>query len=284
MIQIKHRRTEAVLFESEAETLRKAVEEAVKQKAYLGGADLGGADLGDADLGGADLGDADLSGADLSGADLGDAYLRDAYLRDADLGGADLGGADVGGAYLGGAYLGGADLRGAYLRGAYLRDAYLGGADVGGAYLGGADLRGAKGLPEPLPPDPETPYVRVVAKTDAERAERFRKHHPEVPVIADLDRRILAAIEAGGALDMSSWHSCATTHCRAGWAITLAGEKGAELEKKHGPQRAGMLIYGCSTGRVPHFFASNDVAMEDIRACAAKSAEPPIDSQAASEP
>ena len=203
MIQIKHRYTEAVLFESEAETLRKAVEEAVNQKVDL----------------------------------------RDAY----------LGGAD------------------------------LGGANLGDAYLGGANLGDAEGLPEPLPPDPETPYVRVVAKTDAERAERFRKHHPEVPVIVDLDKRILAAIEAGGALDMSSWHSCATTHCRAGWAITLAGEKGAELERKHGPRRAGMLIYGCSTGRVPHFFASNEAAMEDIRACAAKSAEPAADGQGASE-
>ena len=55
------------------------------------------------------------------------------------------------------------------------------------------------------------------------------------------------------------------------------------LEKEHGPQRAGMLIYGCSTGRVPHFFASNEAAMEDLRACAAKSAEPAADSQAASQ-
>ena len=243
MIQIKHRYTEAVLFESEAETLRKAVKEAVKHKV-----DLRGAYLRDAYLGGAYLGDAYLGGADL-----GDAYLGGAYLR---------------GAYLGGAYLGGADLRG---------------ADLGDAYLGDAYLGDAKGLPQPLPPDPATPYVRVVAKTDAERAERFRKHHPEVPVIADLDKQILAAIEAGGALDMSSWHSCATAHCRAGWAITLAGEKGAALEKEHGPQRAGMLIYGCSTGRVPHFFASNEAAMEDLRACAAKSAEPAADSQAASQ-
>ena len=62
MIQIKHRYTEAVLFESEAETLRKAVKEAVKHKvdlgdAYLGGADLRGADLRDANLGGAYLGE-----------------------------------------------------------------------------------------------------------------------------------------------------------------------------------------------------------------------------------
>jgi hypothetical protein len=69
---------------------------------------------------------------------------------------------------------------------------------------------------------------------------------------------------------MSSWHKCATTHCRAGWAITLAGPAGAELEAKHGPQRAGAMIYRASTGRVPHFFATNERAFEDIRACAAE--------------
>ena len=89
-IEIKHWITGAVLFELEKEgnTIKKTVEQAVKEKAYLGGADLRGADLG---------------GADLGGADLGGAYLGGAYLR-----GADLGGAYLGGAYLGGAYLGGA--------------------------------------------------------------------------------------------------------------------------------------------------------------------------------
>ena len=36
----------------------------------------------------------------------------------------------------------------------------------------------------------------------------------------------LKAIEDGGKLDMSTWHRCGTTHCRAGWAITLAGAAG----------------------------------------------------------
>jgi len=69
---------------------------------------------------------------------------------------------------------------------------------------------------------------------------------------------------------MATWHQCETTHCRAGWAITLAGEAGQELEAKYGPQRAGAMIYRASTGRVPHFFATDARAMEDIRACAAE--------------
>lgn len=38
-----------------------------------------------------------------------------------------------------------------------------------------------------------------------------------VPVVENVHAKILAAIEAGGTLDMWTWHTCATTHCRAGW-------------------------------------------------------------------
>ena len=159
--EIKSRRDSSILFSIETDTLRMAVELAVKSGAdlggaylggaYLGGANLGGANLGSAYLGGADLrsaylGGADLRGADLRGADLRGAYLRGADLRGADLRGADLRGADLRGAYLGDAYLGGAYLEGAYLGGADLGGANLGSAYLGSAYLGGADLRGAKGL------------------------------------------------------------------------------------------------------------------------------------------
>jgi hypothetical protein len=103
----------AVIYTSQAATVKDAVVEAVAKKSYLRGADLTGADLTGADLGGADL-----TGAYLRGAD-----LRGAYLRGADLGGADLRGANLGGAYLTGAYLRGANLGGADLTGAYLRGA-----------------------------------------------------------------------------------------------------------------------------------------------------------------
>lgn len=49
----------------------------------------------------------------------------------------------------------------------------------------------------------------------------------------------------------------------------LAGKEGAELEKLHGPERAGKMIYRASTGRAPYFFDSTDRALADIKACAA---------------
>ena len=69
---------------------------------------------------------------------------------------------------------------------------------------------------------------------------------------------------------MSDWHTCDTTHCRAGWAIILAGEPGKALERKHGSEYAGRMIYRASTGRVPYFFDSDKSAMRDIREQAAQ--------------
>jgi len=86
-----------------------------------------------------------------------------------------------------------------------------------------------------------------------------------VPV-PSLDRCILGAIEAPGArLDMGAWHSCATTHCRAGWAITLH-PLGAELESVFGARMAGAVIYLRSTGEVPDFYAGDADALASIRA------------------
>ena len=115
-------------YECEDNSVKKTVEEAVKQDVSLCMADLR-----DADLHGANLYCANLRGANLRDADLHGADLRDACLGDADLGGADLRGACLRGACLGdadlrGACLGDADLGGACLRGACLRGAYLGGA------------------------------------------------------------------------------------------------------------------------------------------------------------
>src|SRR6185312_9227431 len=298
---------------------------ALGSRANLGGANLRDADLRDADLRDAYLRGANLRDADLGGANLGDAYLRGANLRDADLGdaylrGANLGDADLGDAYLGGANLGGADLRGAnlrdadlgdaYLRGANLGDAdlgdaYLGGANLGGAdlrdadlrdaYLGDAYLRGAKNVPaipqasDAPAPAPQT-YEEWLAqrpKNNAERAKRYRERHPEVPVVEQLDAKILAAIESGkGRLEMSRWHgdnprnadgeACGTTHCRAGWAIHLAGKAGYALEDRFDSAIAGRMIYLASTGRAPHFYErSNEIALADIKQCVAEQTASP---------
>jgi hypothetical protein len=79
---------------------------------------------------------------------------------------------------------------------------------------------------------------------------------------------------------MGSWHGdnmCGSTHCRAGWAITLH-PLGHELEAAFGPELAGSIIYMSSTGRVPNFFADTDEALADIRACAASEATQSIGS------
>ena len=129
-IEIKHRRTGAVLWSGEANNLKDGLVAAVKS----------GADLWGANLGGVDLGGASLKGASLEGANLEGAYLRDANLADANLAGANLAGANLDDASLVGAYLMDANLEGASLEGANLE-----GASLGGANLKGANLRGITG-------------------------------------------------------------------------------------------------------------------------------------------
>jgi hypothetical protein len=130
---------------------------------------------------------------------------------------------------------------GAVLSGADLSGADLSGADLSGADLSGADLSGAVGL-------------------------------PEAPTVPGIDAAILERVESGGGhLDMGAWHTCDTTHCRAGWAIVLAGEAGRALEARLGPAVAGTLIYLASRPGVPppDFYRTTDAALADLRACAA---------------
>lgn len=70
---------------------------------------------------------------------------------------------------------------------------------------------------------------------------------------------------------MHDWHTCETTHCRAGWAVVLAGEEGKKLEEETSTLFAAMQIYKKSSDiKVSpiRFFGSNEVAMEDIKRCA----------------
>ena len=200
-------------------------------EANLSGANLSGANLSGANLGGANLSEADLCGANLSEADLCGADLSEAYLRGAYLSGANLRRANLRGADLRGAYLREADLRRANLRGADLRGAYLREADLRRANLSGADLSGAIGLPE---------------------VQKFA-----------IDEAVFAACSAPNSLEMGSWHTCDTMHCRAGWAVVLHPQ-GRELEEKYGTCAAGALIYNACSGYVPDFYASNKDAMKDI--------------------
>ena len=81
--KIKNRFTEEVIYTSEKTNYKDVIEEAVKDKANLCGANLCeanlyGANLCEANLYGANLCEADLYGADLYGADLREADLREA--------------------------------------------------------------------------------------------------------------------------------------------------------------------------------------------------------------
>jgi hypothetical protein len=95
-----------------------------------------------------------------------------------------------------------------------------------------------------------------------------------VPRIPNIHQAVYAAASKPGALDMGSWHhECGTTHCRAGWVVTLAGKDGKEMERHLGTPAAAALIYMASDPtlkRVPNFYADNDAALKNMRVCAAR--------------
>ena len=71
---------------------------------------------------------------------------------------------------------------------------------------------------------------------------------------------------------MSTWHTCETTHCRAGWVVELAGEAGKELERRTTTLFAAIQIYDKSCPEIvvnpPRFYELNEKAMEDMKRCA----------------
>jgi hypothetical protein len=79
---------------------------------------------------------------------------------------------------------------------------------------------------------------------------------------------------------LEGWHKdekiengahCGTTHCRAGFVVFLAGQKGYELEKATSTEFAAKQIYKASSAikvSPTRFFEPNDVAMADIERCA----------------
>jgi hypothetical protein len=167
-----------------------------------------------------------------------------------------------------------ANLADANLTRANLADAYLAGANLADAYLAGANLAGANladanNVPETNGTETITePTDR--AERQRARAERYRARNPDVPIIENLDAQILEIVDSGkGRLKMDTWHTCETTHCRAGWAVTLAGDPGKTLENQYGPQEAGRRIYLASAGRAPWFFGDNETALADMREQAA---------------
>jgi hypothetical protein len=92
---------------------------------------------------------------------------------------------------------------------------------------------------------------------------------PPTPIIENIHQTVYAAASAPKALDMGRWH-CGTTHCRAGWVVTLAGDAGKKLEEVTSTLHAAMLIYRASdpTWRMSNFFDNNDNALADMKALA----------------
>jgi hypothetical protein len=67
---------------------------------------------------------------------------------------------------------------------------------------------------------------------------------------------------------MVTWHTCKTTHCRAGWVTTLAGKAGKALEAAVSTHLAAFLIYRASDPSMvdaPNFYASNGDALADMK-------------------
>jgi hypothetical protein len=90
---------------------------------------------------------------------------------------------------------------------------------------------------------------------------------PPIPVIDDIHKKVYDAVKNPGALDMSTWHTCETTHCRAGWVVHLAGEPGKNLEKETSTQFAAMQIYKASGYPINpgRFYDNYAAALEDMR-------------------
>ncbi len=92
-----------------------------------------------------------------------------------------------------------------------------------------------------------------------------------IPKIENIHSAVLSAVEQPEAFDMSAWHTCDTTHCRAGWVVTLAGKEGKALEDQTSTEFAAMMIYKESSDiRVSpvRFYEDNEIAMADIIRCA----------------
>ena len=89
-----------------------------------------------------------------------------------------------------------------------------------------------------------------------------------IPTIPNIHQAVYEAASQPAALDMGSWHTCDTTHCRAGWVVTLAGEGGRALEWAMGTAAAAAIIYLASDPKlekIPDFYAGNAEALEDMK-------------------
>ncbi len=90
---------------------------------------------------------------------------------------------------------------------------------------------------------------------------------PAIPFIENIHAKIYEAVSQPKSLKMGNWHTCDTTHCRAGWVVHLAGEAGYALQKFHNTPLAAQLIYEASGYKINpcRFYDDNEAAMADIK-------------------
>nr|DAH75521.1 MAG TPA: hypothetical protein [Caudoviricetes sp.] len=93
------------------------------------------------------------------------------------------------------------------------------------------------------------------------------KGAPSVPVIKGIHTEVYKSASQPEALNMGTWHTCGTTHCRAGWVVTLAGEEGKKLESFFNTELAAMLIYRESGSPInpARFYDGESEALADMK-------------------
>ena len=99
-----------------------------------------------------------------------------------------------------------------------------------------------------------------------------------VPIIENIHQKVFEAVTAtDDSLNMDTWHTCETTHCRAGWVVQLAGEEGKKLELQTSTLFAAQQIYFKSSPKInvspTRFYESNEVALKDMERCAKEEIE-----------
>ena len=90
---------------------------------------------------------------------------------------------------------------------------------------------------------------------------------PTVPKIDNIHIKVFETVSQPNALDMGDWHTCNTTHCRAGWGVHLAGDAGYALERFHNTALAAQLIYRESGYQINpcRFYDGNEDALVDMK-------------------
>lgn len=90
-----------------------------------------------------------------------------------------------------------------------------------------------------------------------------------VPIIESIHQKVFDAASAPNALAMNTWHTCGTTHCRAGWVVHLAGDAGYALERFFNTELAALKIYDASSDLPKvspvHFYDGNEAALADMK-------------------